>query len=126
MKEGGPETFVIDPYDKKNIKVQKRIKCHLQHRWNNRKPKFWWHERIYMLKTSKFRRSKERKLKGKVYLIFTIEKTEVFLSLEFFATWVMERRGSNSRYKTIPTLDSGTDNKPVRVEYSLLITIQTD
>jgi hypothetical protein len=32
MKEGGPETFVIDPYDKKNIKVQKRIKCHLQHR----------------------------------------------------------------------------------------------
>jgi hypothetical protein len=47
---------------------------------------------------------KERKLKGKVYLIFTIEKTEVFLSLEFFATWVMERRGSNSRYKTIQFL----------------------
>jgi hypothetical protein len=22
MKEGGPETFVIDPYDKKNIKIQ--------------------------------------------------------------------------------------------------------
>jgi hypothetical protein len=39
----------------------------------------------------KVSRSKERKLKGKVYLIFTIEKTEVFLSLEFFATWVMER-----------------------------------
>jgi hypothetical protein len=34
---------------------------------------------------------------------------------------------SNSRYKTIPTLDSCTvDNKPVRVEYSLPITIQTD
>jgi hypothetical protein len=31
MKEGGPETFVIDPYDKKKL-VQKRIKCHLQHR----------------------------------------------------------------------------------------------
>jgi hypothetical protein len=26
MKEGGPETFVIDPYDKKNIKVQKEDK----------------------------------------------------------------------------------------------------
>jgi hypothetical protein len=69
------------------------------------KPKFWWHERIQFVGTSKFPRSKERKLKGKVYLIFTIEKTEVFLSLEFFATWVMERRGSK-RYKTIPTLDS--------------------
>jgi hypothetical protein len=35
--------------------------------------------------------------------------------------------GSNSRYKTIPHWIPGTvDNKPVRVEYSLPITIQTD
>jgi hypothetical protein len=39
----------------------------------------------------------------------------------------MERGGSNSRYKTIPHWIPGTvDNKPVRVEYSLPITIQTD
>jgi hypothetical protein len=60
---------------------------------------------------------KERKLKGKVYLIF-IEKTEVFLSLEFFATWVMERRA----IRVIKLSHIGflaVDNKPVRVEYSL-------
>jgi hypothetical protein len=40
-----------------------------------------------LAKTSKFP-VKERKLKEYTY---SIEKTEVFLSLEFFATWVMER-----------------------------------
>jgi hypothetical protein len=71
----------------------------------------WWHERILYICWRKLLAEARKEIKGKVY--HTIEKTEVFLSLEFFATWVMEQERSNSRYKTIPTLDSGTvDNKP--------------
>ena len=68
------------------------------------------------------------KLKGKVYLIFTIEKDG---SLSEFR--ILRDMGYGTGEEAIrviklsPHWIPGTvDNKPVRVEYSLPITIQTD
>jgi hypothetical protein len=46
---------------------------------------------FYKFVGENFKSPQKKKTKKGVYLIFTIEKTEVFLSLEFFATWVMEQ-----------------------------------
>lgn len=133
MKEGGPETFVIDPYDKKNIKVQKEDKNAIYSTAEiTEKPKFPGGMReFYKFVGENFKVSaevKEMKLKGKVYLIFTIEKDG---SLSEFR--ILRDMGYGTGEEAIrviklsPHWIPGTvDNKPVRVEYSLPITIQTD
>lgn len=131
LEKGGPETFVVDPFDKKNIKVKSEDENAVYNvNGLGEKPEFpAGMEAFYQFVAKNYTISEEsakQKLKGKVYVTFIVEKD-----------------GSLSELKTIRDMGYGTgdeairvlklcpnwipgkiNDEPVRVLYSLPITIQ--
>lgn len=132
MKEGGPETFVIDPYDQKNIKVKKEDKNAIYSTAEiTEKPEYpGGIELFYKFVAENFKISDEayeNKLKGKVYVTFIIEKDG---SLTDFKILREIGYGTGEEVlrvlKQCPNWIPGKLNdEPVRTLYSLPITVQT-
>jgi len=133
MKEGGPEIFVIDPYDQKNIKVKKEDKNAIYSTAEiTEKPEYpGGIELFYKFVGENFKISDEayeNKLKGKVYVTFIIEKDG---SLTDFKILREIGYGTGEEVlrvlKQCPNWIPGKLNdEPVRTLYSLPITIQTE
>lgn len=129
LSKGGPAKFVVDPFDKKNIKVKSADENAV---YNNNglteKPEFQGGmELFYKFVAENYRAPEKQGLKGKVYVTFIIEKD-----------------GSISDVKSIRDIGYGTgeeairvlgispkwtpgkiNDEPVRTLYSLPITILT-
>ncbi|MEZ7500198.1 M56 family metallopeptidase [Flavobacterium sp. Arc3] len=132
MKEGGPETFVIDPYDPKNIKVKDEDENAVYSTTGlTEKPAYpGGMESFYKFVGENFTISNEayeNKLKGKVYVTFTVEKDG---SLTDFRILRDIGHGTGEEavrvLKLSPKWIPGKINEePVRTMYSLPITVQT-
>jgi hypothetical protein len=129
MTKGGPDKFVVDPFDKKNIKVKSTDENAVYNTAGlTEKPEFQGGmELFYKFVGENFRAPEKEGLKGRVYVTFIVEKD-----------------GSITDVKTIRDIGYGTGeeairvlnicpkwtpgkiiDEPVRTLYSLPITIQT-
>ena len=129
LSKGGPAKFVVDPFDKKNIKVKSADENAV---YNNaeitEKPEFQGGmELFYKFVGENFRAPEKEGLKGKVYITFIVEKDGSINDVKSlrdigYGTGEEAIRVMNICPKWTPGKING---EPVRTLYSLPITIHT-
>ena len=129
LSKGGPDKFVVDPFDKKNIKVKRADENAV---YNNaeitEKPEFQGGmELFYKFVGENFRAPEKEGLKGKVYITFIVEKDGSINDVKSlrdigYGTGEEAIRVMNICPKWTPGKING---EPVRTLYSLPITIHT-
>jgi hypothetical protein len=129
LSKGGPAKFVVDPFDKKNIKVKSADENAV---YNNteltEKPEFEGGiELFYKFVGENFRAPEKEGLKGKVYITFIVEKDGSINDVKSlrdigYGTGEEAIRVMNICPKWTPGKING---EPVRTLYSLPITIHT-
>jgi hypothetical protein len=129
IQKGGPETFVVDPFDKKNIKVKSDDENAI-YNINGLTEKPDYPEGMmafYQFVSMNYQAPIQEGLKGKVYATFIVEKDGSLSDIK-----ILRDIGYGTGEETIrvlklsPNWTPGKINdEPVRVMYSLPITIQT-
>jgi beta-lactamase regulating signal transducer with metallopeptidase domain len=132
IQKGGPETFVVDPFDKKNIKVKSDDENAVYNSAGiTEMPKYQGGmEAFYQFIAKNYTISEEavkQKLKGKVYVTFIVEKDGSLSDIKVLRDIGFGTGEEALRVMSIcPKWTPGKINdEPVRVMYSLPITIQT-
>ncbi|MDG2431059.1 energy transducer TonB [Flavobacterium sp.] len=129
LSKGGPAKFVVDPFDKKNIKVKSADENAV---YNNagltENPEFpGGMELFYKFVGENYRAPVKQGLKGKVYVTFIVEKDGSITDVKTLRDIGYGTGEEAIRVLNIcPKWTAGKINdKPVRTLYSLPITIET-
>jgi len=129
LSKGGPDKFVVDPFDKKNIKVKSEDENAVYNSAGiTEMPEYQGGiELFYQFVGKNYQAPKEEKLKGKVYVTFIIEKNGSLTDIKVLRDIGYGTGDEAIRVlKLCPNWIPGKINdEPVRVLYSLPITIQT-
>ena len=129
LAKGGPSKFVVDPFDKKNIKVKSTDENAVYNVGGlTERPEFpGGMELFYKFVGQNYRAPEKEGLKGKVYITFIVEKDGSITDVKSlrdigYGTGEEAIRVLSICPKWIP---GKINDEPVRTLYSLPITIQT-
>jgi Na+-translocating ferredoxin:NAD+ oxidoreductase RnfG subunit len=129
IQKGGPKTFVVDLFDKKNIKVKSDDENAIYNSAGlTEKPEYQGGiELFYQFVAKNYQAPRQEGLKGKVYATFIVEKDGSLTDIKVLRDIGYGTGDEAIRVlKLCPNWTPGKINdEPVRVLYSLPITIQT-